>query len=212
MQEIVGENNRVCCPKDLKLDIRIFGDNNTVDIDETCTLTGRLVIFGNNTVTKIGKKVRGKIVVDMGGNSGRDADFCQLLLDDNISFGEVTFQFMEKHSKIHVGKNCIFAKNIFVFCSDTHSVVDLDGNLLNYGRFVDIGEHVWVGRDVHIGKNVSISKDTVIGWNSVVTKSFEKTNCILAGNPAKIVKENINWNGNCPDMYLDKNPSANIIE
>lgn len=211
MHEIIGTNNQINVSDSLNLDIRIFGDNNTIDIDKTCNLTGRLIIYGNNTTTKIDKNVRGKIIVDMGGNNGRNADFCQFIIDENTTFGETYFQLMEKGSKIHIGKNCIFARNIYVYCSDTHSVIDLDGNLLNQGRFVDIGDHVWVGRDAHIGKNISIAKNIVIGWNSVVTKSFDKNNCIIAGNPAKIVKENINWNGNCPDMYLTKNPDAKVI-
>jgi len=36
---------------------------------------------------------------------------------------------------------------------------------------------------------------------SVVTKPFEESNIILAGNPAKIVKRNINWDRRLIDTY-----------
>ena len=50
----------------------------------------------------------------------------------------------------------MFSQNIIMRLSDTHSVLDLEGNLLNYGGLVEIGNHVWCGREVRILKNVSI--------------------------------------------------------
>lgn len=208
MEEIIGLNNIICVPDDVNCDIRIFGDNNKVEIDETADIHGRIIVYGNNTITKIGKGVRGKIIVNMGGNTGRNADFSKLLLNDNTHFGGVTFQLMEKGSRISVGKHCIFSSGINAWSSDTHSVIDLEGNLLNYGHFIEIGNHVWVGKDVKIGKNVKIADNSIIGWGSVVTKPFSVGNVIIAGNPAKVVKENINWDGNCPDIYLDKHKNT----
>ena len=48
-------------------------------------------------------------------------------------------------------------------------------------------------RDVKIFKDVSIADNTVVANGSVVTKSFDKENVLLGGCPAKILKENINW-------------------
>jgi len=53
-----------------------------------------------------------------------------------------------------------------------------------------IGENVWIGSNVRICKGVVIGDNSVIAANSVVTKSIP-ANCIAAGNPAKIVKTNI---------------------
>lgn len=53
-----------------------------------------------------------------------------------------------------------------------------------------IGENVWIGSNVRICKGVTIGDNSVIAANSVVTKSVP-ANCIAAGNPAKIVKTNI---------------------
>ena len=43
-----------------------------------------------------------------------------------------------------------------------------------------------------VGKNVTIGENSVTGINSTVTKDVP-SNSIAAGNPAKIVKENITW-------------------
>lgn len=82
---------------------------------------------------------------------------------------------------------------IDIWCTDAHTVTDLEGNPINFSKSIEIGDHVWIGRDVKIGKNTKISNDSIIGWGSIVTKKFEDTNVVIAGNPAKIVKRNINW-------------------
>ncbi len=55
---------------------------------------------------------------------------------------------------------------------------------------VIIGENCWIGRNVSIMKGVTIGANSVVAANSVVTKSIP-ANCIAAGNPAKIVKTDI---------------------
>ena len=55
---------------------------------------------------------------------------------------------------------------------------------------ITIGENCWIGRNVSILKGVTIGDNSVIAANSVVTKSIP-ANSIAAGNPAKVVKTNI---------------------
>ena len=42
-------------------------------------------------------------------------------------------------------------------------------------------------------KGTSIGDNCVVGASSIVTKKIEKSNVAVAGNPAIIVKENIDW-------------------
>ncbi|MDX1760552.1 MAG: acyltransferase [Christiangramia sp.] len=53
-----------------------------------------------------------------------------------------------------------------------------------------IGENVWIGENARICKGVSIGDNAIIAANSVVTKNVPM-NSIAAGNPAKIVKTDI---------------------
>lgn len=55
---------------------------------------------------------------------------------------------------------------------------------------VILGRNCWIGSDVRIQKGVTIGDNSVIAACSVVTKDVP-ANCIAAGNPAKIVKTDI---------------------
>jgi len=53
---------------------------------------------------------------------------------------------------------------------------------------VVIGDNVWIGANVMIMKGVHIGAGSIIAGGSIVTKDVPP-DCIVAGNPAKIVKE-----------------------
>lgn len=53
-----------------------------------------------------------------------------------------------------------------------------------------IGENCWIGTNVRICKGVTIGDNSIVAACSVVTKNVP-ANCIVAGNPAKIVKMDI---------------------
>ena len=53
-----------------------------------------------------------------------------------------------------------------------------------------IGENCWIGSNVRICKGVTIGDNSIVAACSVVTKSVP-ANCVVAGNPAKIVKTDI---------------------
>lgn len=55
---------------------------------------------------------------------------------------------------------------------------------------IKIGENCWIGSNVRICKGVTIGDNSVVAACSVVTKDVP-ANCIVAGNPAKVVKTDI---------------------
>ena len=95
----------------------------------------------------------------------------------------------------------MFSFNIEITCTDTHSVLDMEDNIINKGENIIIGNHVWVGKEAKILKNTKIADNCIVAQNSIVTKKFDTNNAVIAGNPAKIVKENITWSNIRPNNY-----------
>ena len=112
--------------------------------------------------------------------------------------------YLRKRFKMNIGDNCRIAWS-----------AHLDKSINPKG--IHIGDNVWVLResmilahdhcrgikaDVVVGDNcvigirsilmpgITIGNQVVIGGGSVVTKSFP-SNCIVAGNPARIIREGI---------------------
>ena len=100
---------------------------------------------------------------------------------------------IKESSKITIDNDCLFANGIQVRSTDSHSIVDLQGNRLNRAMDIIIDSHCWICLGAIILKGTHISSNTIVGAGAVVGKTIDKCNCIVAGNPAKIVKENINW-------------------
>ncbi len=195
--QITGENNTVRLKVDKEenleeqkgLLIAVFGNNNKIEIGKvfypynaTIGLTGLTINIGNPPEDTIDPGVT------------RYASNCSIKIGDNIIFCGARLFLQDDNTSISIGDDCMFSWGIDVWCTDVHTVTDLEGNPLNFGESIEIGKHVWVGKDVKIGKNTKISDDSIIGWGSIVTKKFDETNVVIAGNPAKIVKRGINWN------------------
>lgn len=91
--------------------------------------------------------------------------------------------------KISIGDNALIGLNFRVSDSDFHHLKPLERFSPNPpSEQVSIGNNVFIGSDVTILKGVSISDNSVVGSNSVVTKNVPD-NVIVAGNPARIIRE-----------------------
>lgn len=56
------------------------------------------------------------------------------------------------------------------------------------GKNIVIGEKCWIGMNAVLLPGVVLGDNTIVGAGSVVTKSFPQGSCVIAGNPAQIVK------------------------
>ena len=98
-----------------------------------------------------------------------------------------------KGGKIILGKDCMLASDVTIRDNDAHDIINKSGEITNHPQQVIIGDHVWIGMRAIILKNSEIGSDCIIGAGSVVVKKFPENNLMIAGNPAKVVKKDINW-------------------
>ncbi|EOI07021.1 chorismate mutase [Enterococcus moraviensis ATCC BAA-383] len=89
---------------------------------------------------------------------------------------------------ITIGDNCMFGPNTQLYAA-THPLHPVKRNSgLEYGKPITIGDNVWLGGGVIITPGVTLGDNVVVAAGSVVTKSFPD-NCVIGGNPAKLIKE-----------------------
>ena len=75
--------------------------------------------------------------------------------------------------------------------SDGHPIFQ-NNVRINFAKDILIEKHTWIGDNVTILKGVHIGEGCVIGINSTVVKDIQAKS-VAVGNPAKVVKENIEW-------------------
>ena len=71
-------------------------------------------------------------------------------------------------------------------------IIFLQCNLYFKVNNIIIKKHTWIGANAILLAGTKISEDSIIGAGSVVKGSFPQ-NCIIAGNPAKVVKKDRTW-------------------
>lgn len=179
-------------------DCRIHGVGNDVVVGKHST--PELNIYGDNNRVRI-DSVGGGLVVHLGFGSG-ECNNCSVSVGAGTTFVSADIRVREDNVNISIGEDCQFSEKIFIWASDTHTITDMDGNVTNFGKYVTIGNHVWVGYGATICKNTKIADGCIVGTGAVVSGTFDKPNCVIAGNPARVVKENAKW---------DRRPIQNYI-
>ena len=186
-----GECNRIVasCALLKKTNIKVSGSNNTIVVEDFAVLNkASIYIHGNNNTITIGPWSH---------LAGTD-----LFIEDSgntITIGEKTKVLGKTHlaaiegTRISIGKDCLFSSDVHFRTGDSHSVLNLEGRRINASADITVGDHVWVGTKVTCLKGAQIPDHSILAACSLVTGKFDTPNCVLAGVPAKVVKENVDW-------------------
>lgn len=121
----------------------------------------------------------------------------KVLYPQNISFERNSYKTLKSFfgsggcyfnaaNGIKIGKGTFWSVNV-VIISETYDVSNnFKASVIT--KPVSIGEKCWIGANVVIMPEVTIGSNVVIGAGSIVTKSFPN-NCVIAGNPAEMIRE-----------------------
>jgi acetyltransferase-like isoleucine patch superfamily enzyme len=96
--------------------------------------------------------------------------------------------YLQATHGISIGENTIWSFNVSMVTSD-HDLSDYRLENSSKSGPITIGSNCWIGAGVTILPKVSLGANTVVGANSVVTTSFPQGNVILAGCPARVIRE-----------------------
>lgn len=92
------------------------------------------------------------------------------------------------YDEITIGNGVAISENFTIWDSDAHQMM----NGSEPTQPIVIGNKVWIGTNVTVLKGVKIGDGCVIAAGSLVTKAVP-ANCLAAGVPAKVIKENVSW-------------------
>lgn len=183
-----GNTIRVSASKIRRTKINVSGNNSYIEV-------GQHTLLNNCSITIIGNCCKVKIAENSilnGVNIWCEDDNSTVIVGRNgLMMGNVQLASTEGKC-ITIGDDFLFSDTICIRTGDSHSIVDLKGLRINQAIDVTLGNHVWVGNQVIILKGTEIADNCVVGSGSVVTKKFTN-NLVIAGNPARVVKENIDW-------------------
>ncbi len=119
---------------------------------------------------------------------------CFILNPDKLSIGNnVSIQpmsYIDAAGEIVIGDDVSIAHGVTIL-SSTHNYFDIELPIkeqgMSYGA-TEIKSNVWVGAKATILCGVVVETGSIIGTGAVVTRRVKK-NTIVAGVPAKIIKE-----------------------
>jgi acetyltransferase-like isoleucine patch superfamily enzyme len=95
--------------------------------------------------------------------------------------------------QVIIGKDVLFSWDILLMDTDSHAIYDKEMRVINPDKPIIIMDNVWVGARTIILKGAYLPENSVVGAGSLINKKFEKSRVLIAGNPSRIVKEEIVW-------------------
>ena len=207
----IAKENNIQISKKIKKSVlvNIQGINNNIIIEDIKTNKGKIVIniFGDNNsvIIKNGFYLSSQLNILIGQNHHNFGKVknSTFFIDKNTSIESLQYVTFNSNTYCNIGEYCMFANNITIFNTDTHPIFDKStGEIINKVKGVEIGKHCWIGTNSTVLKNTQIADNCILGWESVVSGKHLTPNCAIAGNPAKLVKENIEWAADGSNGYV----------
>ena len=182
-------------------------------------IAGKNILANNKVIIKGLKNITTKGLLQIGINyvgfmHKHDITYLnvngKLTFQNNFSIGKGCRFDIGSGAVAQFGNGYVNAKTTFIIM---HGLVVGDGCAISWGcefldedfhhiiydkkkeknSMIEIGNHVWIGSNVIVLKGSSIPDGCVVASGSVVNSVFEEKNCLIGGNPAKIIKKNVVW-------------------
>ena len=186
---ILVKNGKERCVHALSgCEIYFRGDNNTVKIYSPLNrLHLQVKMYGNSELLIHTSKFLDRRVKILGMSNSK------VFVGADLFTNAECLMDCADGADIHIGKDCIFSDFVELRTGDGHTILNTNGEKINFNKSIYIGNHVWLGKYVMVLKGAGVSDNSVVGAHSVVTKKFDDKGVVIVGMPAKIIKTGVNW-------------------
>lgn len=180
--------------------IKFNGKNNLIYVEDGVNLIDSIITFnGDNSILYLSKS-KHKYIVNLSINNNS----CIFIGSDNYFNGRITLVTSERKNII-IGNDCLFSFGITIRVADPHLIYNCDTKeRINQSKSVLIGDHVWIGQNSLIFKNSIIGSGSIVGGGSVLSGKKIPSNTIVAGNPSKVIKNNVFFSGECVHNWTEE--------
>ena len=169
-----------------------------VNIDKTAKISGEgMLIVGSKEnpksrqETRIGMGKNSELKINGNFSVGIGSDiriFDNAKLELNKGYFNAFVQLICA-GNIKIGNDVVIARDVIIRDTDAHEIIGQEDKMI---KPITIGNHVWIGTRAIIMKGVTIGDGAVVAAGAIVTKDVP-ANSIVAGVPAKVIRENIQW-------------------
>ena len=195
----------------LKIGDNFIAKNMTIRINSDCCIeigsnviaSGSLWNFYDNTHCSIGSDCRFR---DNGFMSV--CPYAQILIGQGFTVECDYIMIALPYTEICFGEDCMMSRRVSVQSNDGHDIfsvktrqnINATEEIANTRKII-VGAHVWIGQDATLLYNTNIGSGSIIGAKSLVKGVFPN-NCVLGGNPARLIKKDVAWSRNLGDTDI----------
>ena len=130
-----------------------------------------------------------------------------LMGDANVFYGNIptrtarpvpTERVIEIGADLHIGSHHFFDLSGSISIGDRTQLGGRHSQFWTHGgsqgiQNIRIGKHCYLASAVLFAAGTELGDNVIVGLGSVVTRSFNQNNLLIAGNPARLLKENYDW-------------------
>lgn len=146
------------------LTICLNGVNSQVVLEEGILINGFCICMGNDGFCKVGANTR-----------------------------VVGVTIFAAYASVIIGEDCLFSSNVTIRTHDAHHIFDRNTHeRINKPKDVILHNHVWVGEGACLLPGTNIGEGSIVAAKAVTSSTFGD-HVIIAGVPAKVIRENVCW-------------------
>ena len=167
------------------------GDNSEIIIDDNVTILNPIIRVCNNAKLVISKNVSiGNFYLCIN-------DFGYVSIGSGTTIQNGRLQ-TGRNKRVEIGKDCMFSWDIVMLPHDGHLIYDLhkqsfiNNTIGEIEKSIIVGDHCWIGGESIIMPNTCIGTGSILGYRCLAKGKYPN-NCIIVGQPGKIVKKDVAW-------------------